>query len=164
MKAISLDVGDKTIGVALSDALMLTAQGLMTIERIGIRKDADKVLALVKEHCCDTIVMGLPLNLDGSDSIQTEKVRAFRTMLENKMKSNAIKGVEIVYQDERFTTKIAESVLIEADVSRKKRKDVIDKQAAVIILQSWLDRQAFLRKAEEEKAATEAEADDGEEE
>lgn len=162
MKAISLDVGDKTIGVALSDALMLTAQGLMTIERIGIRKDADKVLALVKEHGCDTIVMGLPLNLDGSDSIQTEKVRAFRTMLENKMKSNAIKGVEIVYQDERFTTKIAESVLIEADVSRKKRKDVIDKQAAVIILQSWLDRQAFLRKAEEEKAATEA--DDGEEE
>lgn len=164
MKAISLDVGDKTIGVALSDALMLTAQGLMTIERIGIRKDADKVLALVKEHGCDTIVMGLPLNLDGSDSIQTEKVRAFRTMLENKMKSNAIKGVEIVYQDERFTTKIVESVLIEADVSRKKRKDVIDKQAAVIILQSWLDRQAFLRKAEEEKAATEAEADDGEEE
>ena len=164
MKAISLDVGDKTIGVALSDALMLTAQGLMTIERIGIRKDADTVLALVKEHGCDTIVMGLPLNLDGSDSIQTEKVRAFRTMLENKMKSNAIKGVEIVYQDERFTTKIAESVLIEADVSRKKRKDVIDKQAAVIILQSWLDRQAFLRKAEEEKAATEAEADDGEEE
>lgn len=164
MKAISLDVGDKTIGVALSDALMLTAQGLMTIERIGIRKDADKVLALVKEHGCDTIVMGLPLNLDGSDSIQTEKVRAFRTMLENKMKSNAIKGVEIVYQDERFTTKIAESVLIEADVSRKKRKNVIDKQAAVIILQSWLDRQAFLRKAEEEKAATEAEADDGEEE
>ena len=164
MKAISLDVGDKTIGVALSDALMLTAQGLMTIERIGIRKDADKVLALVKEHGCDTIVMGLPLNLDGSDSIQTEKVRAFRTMLENKMKSNAIKGVEIVYQDERFTTKIAESVLIEADISRKKRKDVIDKQAAVIILQSWLDRQAFLRKAEEEKAATEAEADDGEEE
>lgn len=155
MKAISLDVGDKTIGVALSDALMLTAQGLMTIERIGIRKDADKVLALVKEHACDVIVMGLPLNLDGSDSVQTEKVRAFRTMLENKMRSNAIKGVEIVYQDERFTTKIAESVLIEADVSRKKRKDVIDKQAAVIILQSWLDRQAFIKKAEAEAAEAE---------
>lgn len=158
MKAISLDVGDKTIGVALSDALMLTAQGLMTIERIGIRKDADKVLALVKEHGCDVIVMGLPLNLDGSDSVQTEKVRAFRTMLENKMRSNAIKGVEIVYQDERFTTKIAESVLIEADVSRKKRKDVIDKQAAVIILQSWLDRQAFIKKAEaNEKTELDAE-------
>lgn len=162
MKAISLDVGDKTIGVALSDGLMLTAQGLMTIERIGIRKDADKVLALVKEHGCDTIVMGLPLNLDGSDSIQTEKVRVFRTMLENKMKSNAIKGVEIVYQDERFTTKIAESVLIEADVSRKKRKDVIDKQAAVIILQSWLDRQAFLRRSEAEKNSENDPSDDDE--
>ena len=149
MKAISLDVGDKTIGIALSDDLMLTAQGLMTIERIGIRKDADKVLALVKQYTCDTIVIGLPLNLDGSDSIQTEKVRAFRTMLENKMRSNAIKGIDIVYQDERFTTKIAESVLIEADVSRRKRKDVIDKQAAVIILQSWLDRQAFIRKNNE---------------
>ena len=152
MKAISLDVGDKTIGVAVSDALMLTAQGVMTIERVGIRKDADKVLALVKEHGCDTIVMGLPLNLDGSDSIQTQKVRDFRTMLENKMKSTAVKGVEIVFQDERFTTKIAESVLIEADVSRKKRKDVIDKQAAVIILQSWLDRQAYIRKSEAEAA------------
>ena len=159
MRAISLDVGDKTIGVALSDALMMTANGLMTIERIGIRKDADKVLNLVKEHQCDTIVMGLPLNLDGSDSVQTEKVRDFRRMLENKMKSTAIKGVEIVYQDERFTTKIAENVLIEADVSRKKRKDVIDKQAAVIILQSWLDRQAYIRRQEAEAAAT-AKADD----
>lgn len=149
MKAIALDVGDKTIGVAVSDALMLTAQGLMTIERIGIRKDADKVLALVKEHGCGVIVMGLPLNLDGSDSVQTQKVRDFRTMLENKMRSTAVKGVEIVFQDERFTTKIAEAVLIEADVSRKKRKDVIDKQAAVIILQSWMDRQAFLKKNEE---------------
>ena len=160
MRAISLDVGDKTIGVALSDALMMTANGLMTIERIGIRKDADKVLNLVKEHQCDTIVMGLPLNLDGSDSVQTEKVRDFRRMLENKMKSTAIKGVEIVYQDERFTTKIAENVLIEADVSRKKRKDVIDKQAAVIILQSWLDRQAYIKRQEAEAAAAAAEADD----
>jgi putative Holliday junction resolvase len=139
MKAIALDVGDKTIGVALSDSLMITAHGLMTIERVGIRKDADKVLSLVKEHNCDVIVVGLPLNLDGSDSIQTEKVRAFRTMLENKMRSTAMKGIDVVWQDERFTTKIAEAVLIEADVSRKKRKDVIDKQAAVIILQSWMD-------------------------
>lgn len=139
MRAISLDVGDKTIGVALSDPLGITANGLKTIERIGIRKDADKVLALVKEHGCDTIVMGLPLNLDGSDSIQTQKVRDFRTMLENKMRSTGMKDISVVFQDERFTTKIAENVLIEADVSRKKRKQVIDKQAAVIILQSWLD-------------------------
>ena len=139
MRAISLDVGDKTIGVALSDPLGITANGLKTIERIGIRKDADKVLALVKEHGCDTIVMGLPLNLDGSDSVQTQKVRDFRKMLENKMMSTGIKDIKVVFQDERFTTKIAENVLIEADVSRKKRKQVIDKQAAVIILQSWLD-------------------------
>ena len=139
MRAISLDVGDKTIGVALSDMLGITANGLMTIDRIGIRKDADKVLNLVKEHGCDTIVIGLPLNLDGSDSVQTQKVRDFRKMLENKMMSTGIKDIGVVFQDERFTTKIAENVLIEADVSRKKRRQVIDKQAAVIILQSFLD-------------------------
>ena len=139
MRAISLDVGDKTIGVALSDMLGITANGLMTIDRIGIRKDADKVLNLVKEHGCDTIVIGLPLNLDRSDSVQTQKVRDFRKMLENKMMSTGIKDIRVVFQDERFTTKIAENVLIEADVSRKKRRQVIDKQAAVIILQSFLD-------------------------
>ena len=139
MRAISLDVGDKTIGVALSDMLGITANGLMTIDRIGIRKDADNVLNLVKEHGCDTIVIGLPLNLDGSDSVQTQKVRDFRKMLENKMMSTGIKDIRVVFQDERFTTKIAENVLIEADVSRKKRRQVIDKQAAVIILQSFLD-------------------------
>ena len=139
MRAISLDVGDKTIGVAVSDPLGITANGLMTVERIGIRKDADKILALVKEYECGTIVIGLPLNLDGSDSVQTQKVRDFRTMLESKMRSTGVKNVGVVFQDERFTTKIAENVLIQADVSRRKRKEVIDKQAAVIILQSWLD-------------------------
>lgn len=139
MRTISLDVGDKTIGVALSDPLGITANGLMTIERIGIRKDADKVIALIKEHECSTVVIGLPLNLNGTDSVQTQKVRDFRTMLENKMRSIGMNDIKIEFQDERFTTKIAESVLIQADVSRKKRKTVIDKQAAVIILQSWLD-------------------------
>ncbi len=139
MRTISLDVGDKTIGVALSDPLGITANGLMTIERIGIRKDADKVIALIKEHECSTVVIGLPLNLNGTDSVQTQKVRDFRTMLENKMRSIGMNDIKIEFQDERFTTKIAESVLIQADVSRKKRKTVIDKQAAVVILQSWLD-------------------------
>ncbi len=142
MRAISLDVGDKTIGVALSDPLGITANGLMTIERVGIRKDADKVLDLVREHECSVIVMGLPLNLNGSDSVQTQKVRDFRTMLENKMKSTGMKGIGVVFQDERFTTRIAENVLIEADVSRARRKKVIDKQAAVLILQSYLDSAA----------------------
>ena len=145
MRVIALDVGDKTIGVAVSDPLMITAQGVTIIDRIGIRKDADKVLQMIREYECTTVVIGLPLNLDGSDSVQTQKVRDFRTMLENKMRSTAVKGVDVVFQDERFTTKMAESVLIDADVSRKKRKTVIDKQAAVIILQSFLDRQRFLK-------------------
>lgn len=139
MRKIALDVGDKTVGVALSDALGITAQGLTTLERVGIRKDTGKILDLVKEYDCDTIVIGLPKKLDGSDSIQTEKVYEFRTMLENKMRSTGMKNIDVVWQDERLTTVMAEKVLIEADVSRKKRKQVIDKQAAVLIMQSYLD-------------------------
>lgn len=139
MKKIALDVGDKTIGVAVSDPLLITAQGITTIQRVGIRKDTGKVLDLIKEHECDTVVIGLPKKLDGTDSIQTEKVYEFKTMLENKLKSSGMSQVRIVYQDERLTTVMAEKVLIEADVSRSKRKKVIDKQAAVIILQSYLD-------------------------
>ena len=139
MKIMGIDYGDKRVGVALSDSLGITAQGLMTLERVGIRKDTTKILDLVKEHNCDTIVIGLPKKLDGTDSIQTEKVYEFRTMLENKMRSTGMKGIEVVWQDERLTTVMAEKVLIEADVSRKKRKQVIDKHAAVLIMQSYLD-------------------------
>ena len=138
-KKIALDVGDKTIGVAVSDALNITAQGVTTIERVGIRKDAGKVMDYIKEHDCDTVVVGLPKRLDGTDSPQTEKVYEFKTMLENKMKSVGMKDIDVVFYDERLTTVMAEKVLIEADVSRSKRKKVIDKQAAVIILQSYLD-------------------------
>ena len=138
-KAMALDVGDKTIGVAVSDALMMTAQGITTIERVGIRKDTTKVTNMLKEHECSILVIGLPKKLDGTDSIQTEKVYEFKTMMENKLRSSGMGDIEIVYQDERLTTVMAEKVLIEADVSRSKRKKVIDKQAAVIILQSYLD-------------------------
>lgn len=139
MRKIGLDVGDRTIGVAVSDPLGITAQGVTTIERVGIRKDSGKVLDYVREYECDVIVMGLPLSMNGEDSSQTEKVRDFRRMLENKMRSTGMKGIEIVWQDERLTTVQAEKVMIAADVSRSKRKKVIDKQAAVIILQSYLD-------------------------
>lgn len=139
MKKLALDVGDKTIGVAVSDALNITAQGVTTIERVGIRKDSGKVMDYIKEFDCDTVVIGLPKKLDGTDSPQTEKVYEFRTMLENKMRSTGLKDVKIEYYDERLTTVMAEKVLIEADVSRSKRKKVIDKQAAVIILQSYLN-------------------------
>lgn len=139
MKKMALDVGDKTIGVAVSDTLNITAQGITTIERVGIRKDAGKVMDYIREHDCDTVVIGLPKKLDGTDSPQTEKVYEFRKMLENKMRSSGLKDVTIDYYDERLTTVMAEKVLIDADVSRSGRKKVIDKQAAVIILQSYLD-------------------------
>ena len=139
MRKMGLDVGDTTVGIAVSDELGYTAQGIMTLERVGIRKDTGKIIDMVKEYGCDTVVIGLPKNLNGSDSIQTEKVREFRTMLENKMRSTGMKDIKIVWQDERLTTVMAERVLIAADVSRSKRKKVIDKQAAVIILQSYLD-------------------------
>ncbi len=138
MKKLALDVGDKTIGVAVSDALNITAQGVTTIERVGIRKDSGKVMDYIREFGCDTVVIGLPKKLDGTDSPQTEKVYEFKKMLENKMRSSGMADIKIEFYDERLTTVMAEKVLIEADVSRGKRKKVIDKQAAVIILQGYL--------------------------
>ena len=138
MRKVALDVGDKTIGVALSDPLGITAQGLTTIERIGIKKDCDKVMDIIREYECDTVVIGLNKRLDGTDTPQTEKVYEFKQRLENKMRSSAMAHIPIVYQDERLSTVEAERILIDADMSRKKRKDVIDKQAAVIIMQRYL--------------------------
>ena len=138
MRKIALDVGDKTIGVAVSDPLNITAQGITTIERVGIRKDAGKVIDYIREYECDTVVIGLNKRLDGTDSPQTEKVYEFKRMLENKMRSTGLGSVTIDFYDERFTTVMAERVLKEAELTRKERKKVVDKQAAVIILQSYL--------------------------
>ena len=138
MRVLGLDIGDKTIGVAVSDPLFIAAQGITTIERIGIKKDTAKVLEYAKEYEAGTIVSGLPLMLSGEDSPQTQKVRDFVEKLQNKARSTGLK-LEFVFQDERFTTKIAEDVLIAADMRREKRKTIIDRQAAVIILQSYLD-------------------------
>ena len=142
MRILGLDVGDKTVGVAVSDPLGIIATGVTTIDRVGIRKDAGKVIDYIKEYDCKLVVMGLPLNLDDTDSIQTEKVRAFRTMLENKLRSSGaeLASVKIVWQDERYSTAEAEEVLIEANMSREDRKKIIDRQAAIVILQRYLDR------------------------
>ena len=139
MKKLGLDVGDKTIGVAVSDEMGIIADGVTTIERVGIKKDTRKVLDYIKEYNCDTVVIGLPLKLDGTDSPQTEKVREFRQKLENKLKGGGMNHVSIEFYDERLTTVMAERVLIEADMRRNKRKEIIDRQAAIIILQSYLD-------------------------
>ena len=105
--------------------------------------DTDSVIDYIREYGCETVVMGLPLSLDDTDSIQTQKVRDFRTMLENKLRSTGLPNVKIVWQDERFSTCEAEEVLIEANMSRQDRKKIIDRQAAIIILQRYLDAQGY---------------------
>ncbi len=136
---LGLDIGDKTIGVAVSDPLFLTAQGVTTIERVGIRKDTTKVVEYIKEYEVSLVVAGLPLMLSGEDSPQTTKVREFVTMLENKLRSMGFKDIKIVFQDERFTTKMSEAVLMEAGVRRENRKQHLDRMAAQLILQSYMD-------------------------
>lgn len=141
MRILGLDVGTKTVGVAVSDPLGVIATGVTTIERVGIRKDTGKVIDYIREYGCETVVMGLPLSLDGTDSVQTQNVRDFRTMLENKLRSSGpLSKVKIEWQDERYSTVEAEEVLIEANMSREDRKKIIDRQAAIVILQRYLDR------------------------
>ena len=141
MRILGLDVGIKTVGVAVSDPLGVIATGVTTIERVGIRKDTGKVLDYIREYDCDTVVIGLPLNLDGEDTLSTERAREFRRMLENKLKSSGpLSNVKVEWQDERFSTVEAEEVLIQANMSREDRKKIIDRQAAVVILQRYLDR------------------------
>jgi putative Holliday junction resolvase len=140
MRILGLDVGDKTVGVAVSDPLGVIATGVTTIDRVGIRKDTGRVIDYIREYDCETVVIGLPLSLDGDDSIQTQKVRDFRTMLENKLRSSGpLSKVKIEWQDERYSTVEAEEVLIEAGMSREDRKRIIDRQAAIVILQRYLD-------------------------
>ena len=141
MRILGLDVGTKTVGVAVSDPLGVIATGVTTIERVGIRKDTGKVIDYIKEYGCETVVIGLPMSLDGEDSVQTQKVRDFRNMLENKLRSSGpLSKVKIEWQDERYSTVEAEKVLIEANMSREDRKKIIDRQAAIVILQRYLDR------------------------
>ncbi len=149
MRLMGLDIGDKTIGVALSDPLFISAHGLETYMRVGIKADANYILKLCQENEVKTIVCGLPLMLAGTDSPQTEKVRAFATVLQNKIRGQKL-GIAVEFQDERFTTKIAEAVLMETGMKRKERKEYVDKQAAVLILQSYMDRIKF-QKAQEER-------------
>jgi putative Holliday junction resolvase len=134
LRVIGLDVGEKTIGVALSDPLGWTAQGLKTIKRVGIKKDINEIINIISEYNVTKIVVGLPKNMNGTLGPMGEKVMEFA----EKLKSKA--NLEIIFQDERLTTVAAEKMLISADVSRKKRKEVIDTVAATYILQSYLDR------------------------
>lgn len=141
MRYMGLDVGDRTIGVAISDPLKITAQGKETIRRQSIKQDIDRLVDLIVEYEVTRVVSGLPINMNGTMGPQGEKTKEFVAKLEKKLTySDRIKNkVEIVFWDERMTTMGAERMLIQADVSRQKRKDVIDKIAAQMILQSYLD-------------------------
>ena len=132
---MGLDVGDKTIGVAISDPFFITAQGLYTIERIGIKKDMKEILSLIEKYEITRIVVRLPKNMDNSIGPQSEKVMDFVENLKRRTR------VEVVFHDERLTTVSAERILIEGNVSRKDRKKKIDTVAASYILQNYLDCQ-----------------------
>lgn len=136
MRILGLDFGSRTVGVAVSDSLLLTAQGVETIERKDenkLRKTCARIEELVKEYEVSTIVMGLPKNMNNTEGERVEKTKEFGAMLERRT------GIPVVYWDERLTTVAAEQVLMESGVRRENRKAVIDKIAACLILQGYLD-------------------------
>lgn len=132
-RTMSLDLGDVRIGIAISDILNIIANGLETYNRQSDEKDVQYIANLVKEHNVKVIVLGLPINMDGTKGERVEKTYAFAEKLKKVI------DCKIDYMDERLTTVTAERVLIDGNVRRDKRKQVIDKLAATIILQSYLD-------------------------
>lgn len=133
MRKLGIDYGDARIGLAISDPLGMFATGLETYKTVSPEKDLQYIADIVKSKDVDTVVVGLPLNMDGTEGIRVEKTKQFCQQLKNLIDAN------IVYNDERLTTVSAEKMLIESNVRREKRKTVIDKVAACLILQSWLD-------------------------
>ena len=134
-RILALDYGTKRIGVALSDELGWTAQPLETFERKTLEWDVAHIAALVGSHSVERVVLGLPLQLDGREGPAVQAMREFTARLEAGV------PVPVVLWDERMTTKAAEELLIAADVSRKKRKGIVDRIAAAILLRSYLEAQ-----------------------
>jgi putative Holliday junction resolvase len=140
MRILGLDLGKKRVGIAISDELGWTAQGLEIFERQGINRDLDHIAHLIKNYGVEEIVIGLPRNQQGEIGTAAREVLDFVELCKKKF------GVTVSTWDERFTTVAATRSLIEADLSRKKRKKVVDKVAAVLILQGYLDRRSRERK------------------
>ncbi len=132
-RILALDVGDVRIGLALSDLMGIIANPLETYARKSLDADTAYITKLARENEVDTIISGLPLRLDGAETEQTRKVRTFVEELEK------VWGGKVVFVDERLTTASAQRVLIEGNVRREDRKKVVDKVAAAIILQGYLD-------------------------
>jgi putative Holliday junction resolvase len=136
MRIMGLDYGTVTVGVAISDELLFTAQGIETIRRKEenkLRKTLARITELATEYNVERIVVGLPKNMNNSLGERATKSTEFADMVRKRT------GIEVVMWDERLSTVSAHNAMLEADVSRKKRYDVVDKVAAVIILQNYLD-------------------------
>ena len=133
MRILALDVGTKTIGVAVSDELRISSNGVKTIQRKSRKSDLNELQEIIDEYKPTEIVVGLPYREDGSLSKRGQDIEDFSKKIENRFK------LPIIYVDESYSTVFAEKALIEADLSRKKRKKIIDKMAAVVILQGYLD-------------------------
>ncbi len=150
MRFMGLDVGDKTVGVAISDEKGVTASPLAVISRTGsLKREIGEIRRFAEQYKVERIVVGVPLMLDGTVGIQAQKVRAFVDELQRRIR------VPVVQWDERLTTAEVERILIAADQSRAKRKKVIDKMAAAVMLRSYMDRQ---RSASEHEKRIENEA------
>ena len=139
MRIMGLDFGSKTVGVAISDPLLITAQGITTIRRKGenkLRQTLAQIEALIEEYEVSEIVLGNPRHINGEEGERSRLSREFQEMLERRT------GLPVVLWDERLTTAAAEKTLIEANVRREHRKEYVDKIAAVLILQGYLDYRA----------------------
>jgi len=134
MRIMGLDVGTRTIGMAISDELGLTAQGLKTLKRKSMEDDLQEIATIISQFEINKIVVGLPKNMNGTLGKQAEIVLKWMEVLKDKTQ------LPVVTWDERLSTVGASRVLLEADLSRRKRKKVIDKLAAVLILQGYLDQ------------------------
>lgn len=142
-RILGIDYGSKRIGIAMSDPFGWTAQPLQTLEVKSERQCFYAIRDLVCEHEVEKIIIGMPLSLNGDEGIQAQKVRVFAQALEKfLLEREPDRSVSFEFIDERLTTSSAERILIEADMSRKRRREVIDKQAAALLLQSYLDMHA----------------------
>ena len=138
MRKMSLDVGTRTIGIAVSDLMGLIANGVETIRRTTEERDYARIAELIAQNEVDTLVVGYPKNMNGTVGERAQSCAAMAEKLREMFP-----GVQVVLWDERLSTVAAEKVLVDADMRRKKRKKVIDMMAAVVILQNYLDSKSF---------------------
>lgn len=140
---MGLDLGTKTIGIAVSDGMQSVATPLETVKRKKFTQDAERLLQIIAERNIGAVILGLPLNMDGTEGPRAQSTRAFARNLEKLI------PIPITFWDERLSTVAAERALLEGDTSRKRRSEVIDHVAASYILQGVLDRLGHLRRSKE---------------